>query len=516
MPAPGPSPGRSPFKTSDEESAGRRRAAEKETEASSEILRGAEASWRTLLPVILLEKARGKAPTLGEEGRKVLIALLQKGCADEFGFNRGAALRALARAGERPEDLNAFFRDEDAESLPDVAAALGYYKEKKYERILGEYLLNAGRSPKLRASAAVSLGLRKAQIAYLSNAMDLGGDARVRGAALAGLYLHGSPGAKVTLARVATNKDERYGIRALAMGFLARLGPEGQGSPTRILTRVLGDIRPPLSVRRAAAIGLWRYPAARQALIDAAEADPSPGVRGFAWVSLGRMAPTLGAEEREKLLARMRENFRGKAPLAEGALIALGLGFAGDREGGETLLKTLVDSKNPPLLRAWCARGLGLMRHDPARTHCDRLSEVDLPGLEGLVGVAAREALALSGGDAGLASLRTTLFAGPQPSRRTAALGLAAAGTPEGRKALHLGLENESAEVRRASATALGAIRALEATGGLFGPERSALRRSAFRALGDQLDPSPMPLRYTLPLDLDPWAVEEALLLHPE
>jgi HEAT repeat protein len=516
MPTPGPAPESAPFKPSGRETPGRKRATEKETEASTEILRGAETFWRNRCTVILLGKARGTAPMPGDEARSEILALLRKGCEDEFGFNRGASLHALVRAGGRPDDLGSFLRDHDEESIPDVAAALGYVEGKNIHRILAEYILDAGRSPKLRSSAAVSLGLQKAPIAYLANALDLGGDPRVRGAALAGLYLVGSSGAKVTLGKVATNHDERYGIRALALGFLARIGDEGKGSPVGILTRTLRDLRSPLSVRRSAAIGLWRYPAARQALVDAAEADPSTGVRGFAWVSLGRMAPSLGAEEKGKLLERMRDNFRGNVPLAERALIALGLGFAGDKESGGALLSILTDSKNPPALRAWCARGLGLMGYDAVTPHAVRLSEVDLPGQEGLVGVAAREALAISGAEAGLNPLRTTLFTGPQKSRETAALGLAAVGSPKGLEALHLGLENESAEIRRASATALGAIRALGAPQKLVDPERATLRRTFFRALGDQLDPAALPLRYTLPLDLDPWAAEEALLLHPE
>ncbi|MHC4780691.1 MAG: hypothetical protein ACYTFG_19140, partial [Planctomycetota bacterium] len=94
------------------------------------------------------------------------------------------------------------------------------------------------------------------------------------------------------------------------------------------------------------------------------------------------------------------------------------------------------------------------------------------------------------------------------------ALGLASAG-PAGLDTLRGALGHESGDVARAAVTALGLVRRVPVTKILLDPDRPGLHRSIYRALGDLLDGSALPLRYRLTRDLDPWAAGEALLIHP-
>ncbi|MHC4781270.1 MAG: HEAT repeat domain-containing protein, partial [Planctomycetota bacterium] len=307
-PTPGPAPTPTPMPGGG--SPGKKRAARERASSPESLTSGGlekvEEYWQAQLPALILGNTRSEAPAPSEEARENILALLEKGLEGKQWFHRGAALHALARSGGASPDLEPFIQDEAEELRPDVAASLGYFDGKNSVRVLAEYLLDAGRSAELRSSSAISLGLRKAESSYLANALDLGGDPRVRGACLAGLFLLGTPPAQVILGRVAANDSERHEIRALALGFLGKSGGGAGSFSERALTTALEDRKGPLPLRRAAAIGLWHFPSASTSLMNAALHDPSVMLRPFAWVSLGRMAPSLSERNRAKLFTRMR------------------------------------------------------------------------------------------------------------------------------------------------------------------------------------------------------------------
>jgi len=460
-----------------------------------------------MLPDLLFRETRKNAPRPEPEERERLLALLREGFGEAHWFTRGVAAEALARAGEAPEKLKDLLLDDEEEVRHFAASAMGFSGKASWTRFLAEALLDAGRDPEQRAAAAVGLGLVGAPSSYLGNGLDLGGHVGVRGAALAGLYLRADTPSKLLLGKVAARRDERVEIRALALGFLAKGGRGGGMDPGRFLVAVLSDLKSPVALRRAAVLGLRLYPERRAALLDAAEADPSPMVRGFAWVSLARMGAD--AKRLKDLLDRMRRTFDEKIPVEEKILLALAIGWSGDKMSAGPLIKAFTDAGKPEAVRAWCARGLGLLRHGGATA-----SLVKAVGMEGPKNDLARaslEALALACPPEGIEALRVSLFTGSRHGRRTAALGLAS--TESGRSFLEKALTHEEAEGRRAAALALGAVRGLESLGAPVEPDRPTVRMSVYQALGDHLDARDVPLRFSLALDLDPASREKALLL---
>jgi HEAT repeat protein len=450
---------------------------------------------------------------LGEEERGKILSALAQGVKDKHWFNRGAAAMAIARGGGRPDDLVNLLKEDSEDVRPAVASAMGFTGDQAFGKALAEQILDLGRPSALRAAAAISLGLirsPKYSRVTLENGFHLGGDPKVRGACLAGLYLLDEPQARIFLGKVAANRGELPPLRALAVGFWAKLGA-GAGGGGRFLSAVLNDVRMPVSLRRAAVIGLRFHPKHSVPLRDAAEADPSPMVRGFAWISLARTQATSGI--RKTLLEGMRKTFDGSCPLEEKAMLALALGWMGDEESGRRLVALYKDTRQNPLLRASCARGLGLMKHGPAVPLLVKGALKSTIGSEEIVGRASVEALALCGGERALATLKDIVFAGPRRFRRIAAEGLA--GDSGGKGILRKALKSGDTEIRVAAAAALGWVRGMGMLSTPVEPDRPAIRGEIFQALGDQVDPAENPLRFALALDLDPWAVQEALMLLP-
>jgi HEAT repeat protein len=464
--------------------------------------------WNAERNAALLQAARGNAaPPAGKE-RERLMEILRTGLEDEHGFARACAIAALARAGGTPEDLKTLLAEGDPEIREASAAAMGYSGDAAWTRPLAETLLDAGKPAALRAAAAVGLGLTGSDSSYLANGLDLGGDAGVRGACLAGLSLRGNAPSKMILGKVIANRSERDEIRALALGFLGKGGSAGGVDPSKFMISILADRRAPAALRRAAAIGLRRYANRWRELLDAAEADPAPEVRGYAWVSLARMDAASGARKKD-LRKRMRMTFSENAPPEEKALLALALGWTRDEASADSLLEVFSDRNRDAGLRAWCARGLGLAGFKAALPALIRGTEE-----RGAVASASVGALALIGGPGAFDALRVSLFDGAEDPRRTAAAGLAR--TRAGRSLLNRALGHEEDGVRIAALLALGAARDLGAVKAPLEPDRPLVRSRAYRAIGDALDARAVPLRAALARDLEPGARREALILFPD
>jgi hypothetical protein len=214
-----------------------------------------------------------------------------------------------------------------------------------------------------------------------------------------------------------------------------------------------------------------------------------------------------GGPGADDLTPRLRRNLERNLPEMEKALLCLALGWIGDRGSAGRLLELYGDGRNPPRLRAFAARAIGLLGYRPALHLLTRHLEGASPGgTEAVVARASLEAVALLQDPAGAPHLRAVLFEGRAASR-VAALGLAALGETD---VLGRGALADREAVWTGALAGLGLARGRLPKVPAEPVERL---RAWMAALGEGLDDRPLSPALSLRAGLDPEAAATSLIL---